>query len=64
MNVEELIKELRVYPPETPVALGISEGTALLVNNVCGILKDDILEVCFLSHIPSEGYFDKDTMRL
>ena len=64
MNVEELIKELKQYPKDMPVACNITEGTAILVNYVAGIAKNDGLVVVCIGHKPSISYFDKDTMKL
>ena len=62
MNVEELIRELKLYPSETPVCMNIMEGRGLLVNYVAGLQKnEDLLCVC-IGHKPSGGYFDTETI--
>ena len=64
MNVEELIKELRQYPKDMPVACDIQYGNAILVNYVAGIKKNDEPVVVCIGHQLSDDYFDRDTMKL
>lgn len=64
MIIDELISKLRFYPPDTPVAIGILNGYAILANDIVSVSKDDKIKAICLLHIPSGGYFNKNTIKI
>ena len=63
MNIDELTSKLRFYPSDTPVAIGISNGYAILANDILSIHRENKVKAVCLLHIPSGGYFDKNTIK-
>jgi len=64
MNIGELKDLLNKYPDDLSVATDITNGYAVLANDVSVLYKEDKPVVLFLTHHSSDSYFDEDAVRL
>ena len=64
MNIGELKELLNKYPDDLSVATDITNGYAILANDVSVLYKEDKPVALCLIHHSSDSYFDEDAVRL